>query len=760
MKSTLPAFWFLLVLLLQAPCLGETLPRASDLKEIENLVHAEIEKGTIPGCVLHIEKVGYPPYTKAFGNQALVPKEEPAGLDTIYDAASLTKVLVTAPAILQLAENRQLGLDDPVSKYIDGFTGDGREGVKLQHLLLHTSGLPPGLPLDPPWEGPQEAIRLACGQTLRSQPGEKFVYSDINYILLGEIVSRVSGESLREYARAHIFGSLGMRETTYLPDASQLHRIAPTDHTGPESSLVRGYVHDPTARWMGGVAGHAGVFTTARDLARFARMLLAGGELDGRRILQAESVGLLTTNQLPSDFGSKRGYGMDIHTGYSSPRGNLFPVGSYGHTGFTGPTLWIDPKSKSFYLLLTNRNHPHTKASVVPLRRKLGTLAAQALDPHKTTVLNGIDVLVRDNFKPLHKLRVGLVTNHTGRDAKSVLTADLLQESRNVDLRALFSPEHGIRGKLDQSDISDSNDPVTGLPVFSLYGKTRKPTPQQLEGIDILVFDIQDIGSRYYTYLSTMGLCMEAAAENGKKFLVLDRVNPLNGDSVNGLPLEGETSFVRYHDIPIRHGMTAGELARMFNAEKKFGTDLTVIPVQGWERRMYMDQTGLPWRNPSPNMRSLTQAILYPAVGMVEYCNLSVGRGTDAPFENLGAPYMDGNLLAQQFNAIGLPGISALPTSFVPEASKFKGETCQGLNLHLTDRKTFRPVDAGLALAWLLHKAYPTKLGLEKADTLLGNPSVLELLKEGVDLELILGQLTGYEAKFQERRRPYLLYPE
>ena len=750
--------WILASLLFNTSVCGVGLPRAEDLLEIEHLIREEIGNKTMPGCVLHIEKAGFRPYIKAFGNQALVPEKEAATLGTLYDTASLTKILVTAPAILQLAEQCKLGLGDPVSKHIQEFQGAERAGIEINHLLAHTSGLPPGIPLQTDWQGTAQAVKLSCGQAPRHKPGEKFIYSDINYILLGEIVARVSGQSLGDYAQENIFQPLGMLDTTYLPEPGLLPRIAPTDHTGEGGTLVRGIVHDPTARRMGGVAGHAGVFTTVRDLARFARMLLDGGELDGKRILARESVSLLTTNQLPVGFGNKRGYGMDIHTGYSSPRGNLFQVGTFGPTGFTGPTLWIDLHSQAFYILLTNRNHPHTKASVVPLRRKLGTLVAQATAPYKPKILNGIDVLVRENFQPLHKLRVGLITNHTGRDARSILTADLLHESRNVDLRALYSPEHGIRGKLDQAKIDDSTDPVTGLPIFSLYGKTRKPTPEQLEGIDLLVFDIQDIGCRYYTYLSTMGLCMEAAEENGIKFLVLDRVNPINGKDVNGLPLTAGETFVRYHDIPIRHGMTAGELARMFHTEKKFGTDLQVLPIQGWDRSQYLDQTGLPWRHPSPNMRSLTQAILYPAVAMVEFCNVSVGRGTDAPFEHLGAPYIHGNLLAQQFNHLGLPGISALPTSFTPDASKFKGEACHGLTFHITNRETFRPVDTGLALAWFLHKQHPEEFGLEKADTLLGNHSILELVRQGVDLEIILGQLPGHERKFRERRRQFLTY--
>lgn len=749
----------LLAVLILTVNLKATIPHQESILQIEEYIESEVQQSTIPGAVLLFERKGSPIYQKSFGKRALVPKSESITLDTIYDTASLTKILVTAPAILQLVEQGKLEITKPVSEYIPEFVGETRSKITLHHLLTHSSGLPPGLPLDRPWEGTCTAIELACKQVLRAPPGEKFIYSDINYILLGEIIHQISGKALHQYAQEHIFQPLGMHDTGYLPQAGKLPRIAPTDHTGEGQSLLRGIVHDPTARRMDGAAGHAGVFSTGPDLSRFARMLLNGGELDGKRILTDKSVALLTSNQLPEGFGNKRGYGMDIHTGYSSPRGNLFPVGSYGHTGFTGPTLWVSPSSDTYYIFLTNRNHPNLKASVVPMRRKLGTLIAEATTPFRPTVLNGIDTLQRDNFKPLHKLKVGLITNHTGRNAFSIQTIDLLHESRNVELRVLFSPEHGIRGKLDVAKINDSTDPVTGLPIYSLYGKTREPTAEQLQNLDALVFDIQDIGSRYYTYLSTMGNCMKVAAKYGKKFFVLDRINPIGGSQINGFPLKAEESFVRYHDIPIRHGMTAGELARMFNEEKNLGADLTVIPLKNWKRHYYQDQTDLPWRNPSPNMRNLTQAILYPAIGMIEFCNVSVGRGTDAPFETMGAPWIDHLLLAQQFNAKKLPGISALPIEFTPKSSKFAGKTCYGLNFHITNRQTFRPIETGLTIAQLLHQNQPEKFGIDKINTLLGHLEIIEELKSNRSIKGIFKQLEVQEQAFEKRRVPYLLYP-
>ena len=549
-----------------------------------------------------------------------------------------------------------------------------------------------------------------------------------------------------------------MHDTGFLPATALTSRIAPTEAIA--GKMLRGTVHDPTAHRMGGVAGHAGVFSTATDLAHFARMILGGGQIGGVRILSSKSIRLMTSAQTPPTLRDKRGLGWDIHTGYSSPRGNLFPVGSFGHTGFTGPTIWIDPASRSFWLLLTNRNHPDGKGAVVSLRRKLGTLAAEAVADYRPQVLNGIDVLLRQNFEPLKNLRVGLITNHTGTDARRIPTIDLLHQSRRVKLLALFSPEHGIRGTEDIAQIENTKDPVTGLPVYSLYGKTKIPLPGQLANLDALVCDIQDIGCRFYTYIATMGNCMEAAASAGKRFFVLDRVNPVGGNIVNGPLLADTRTFVRYHDIPVRHGMTAGELAHMFNAEKKLGVNLTIIPVVGWRRDSFHDATGLPWRNSSPNMRSLTEAILYPGVGLLEFCKLSVGRGTDTPFEVIGAPYIDDLHLAQLLNNKKLPGISFLPIRFSPDASKFKNQQCGGVNLVLTDRVKFRAVETGLHIAATLHQLYPDNFDLAKVNTLLGHPGILQEIRAGKPIESLLRTLAADEAKFRKRRRPHLLYPE
>lgn len=773
-----------LVVVLTAAALGREATAAAAglrperLTEMDAAIQEAIAEKRCPGGVLRVEH-GDAVYHRAYGKRALVPAEEPMTEDTIFDAASLTKVVATTPAIMLLVERGKLGLDDPVAKYIPEFAAHGKEHVTIRQLLTHTSGLRPDISLKPDWSGYDEALRLCCQEKLIAAPGERVIYSDTGMILLGEIVRRVSGQPLDVFARREIFHPLGMRDTQFNPPAALRSRIAPTEVE--DGVPVRGVVHDPRARRMGGVAGHAGLFVTAADLARYARMLLNLGELDGARIFRPDTVRLMTSVQTPPTVSARRGLGWDIDSSYSGPRGELFPLGSFGHTGWTGTSLWIDPFSRTFVIFLSNRNHPTEAGNVQALRYRLGTLAAEAVAdfnfsrvpgalpprpdaaarttsraPRLSRVLNGIDVLVRDGFAPLKGKRIGLITNHTGHDRQRRATIDLLKNAPGVTLVALFSPEHGIRGTLD-AKISDSRDEQTGLPIYSLYSDTRKPRPEQLRDLDALVFDIQDIGCRFYTYPSTMGLAMEAAAENGKEFFVLDRVNPINGVALDGPVLSGQTSFVGFHTVPLRHGMTVGELARMFNAEKGYNARLTVIPCEGWRREQWFDETGLPWTNPSPNMRNLKQAILYPGVGLLESA-LSVGRGTDTPFEVVGAPYIDEVAFAAELNRAGLPGVSFVPIRFTPTASVHKGEHCGGVYIMLNDRERAPVVDVGLLIAQTLCRLYPDQFDADKMQHLLLHPPTLEAVKSGKPLaEIRAGWKAELEA-FRKRREPFLLY--
>jgi uncharacterized protein YbbC (DUF1343 family) len=391
--------------------------------------------------------------------------------------------------------------------------------------------------------------------------------------------------------------------------------------------------------------------------------------------------------------------------------------------------------------------------------------ATEALGPDQAgsprhVVLTGIDVLEKEDFSRLDGRNIGLITNQTGINRTGVSTIRLLHASSRLELVAIFNPEHGLSGKLDTPLIENSEDPLTGVKVYSLYGATRRPTRAMLTGIDTLVFDIQDIGTRFYTYVSTMGHAMQAAAENGVAFVVLDRPNPINGVTVSGPVLdEGKQSFTAFHRLPVRHGMTTGELARMFRAELQLELDLTVIPLEGWQRTDFFDDTGLPWVDPSPNMRSLTAALLYPGIGLLETTNLSVGRGTDTPFERFGAPWLDGALLALELNRLDLPGVEFSSVDFTPDASKFEAESCRGVAIGITDRARFDPLRTGLEIALQLHRSYPQQWEIDSYIKLLGNAAVLQAVRDGRSHADILDLYSPALEEFKRRRLAYLIYP-
>ncbi len=755
--------------------------RTEKLAAMDATVADAIAQKKTPGGVLWFEHAGEA-YHKSYGNRALVPAVEAATEDTIYDAASLTKVIATTTAVMQLVERGKVDLDAPVARYLPWFAANGKGEVTVRQLMTHTSGLRPDLDTKPAWSGTATAVKLVAAEKLHSLPGQTFVYSDINYITLGELVHAVSGRTLDVYTAEEIFAPLKMADSGFLPPKAKLARIAPTELT--DGVVLRGVVHDPTSRMMGGVAGHAGLFTTAADLARFCRMLLRGGELDGARILKPETLAEMTRVQ--TDGSDRRGLGWDIDTRFSAPRGRWFPAGtSYGHTGYTGTSVWLDPSSQTFLIFLGNRVHPADKGEVGTTRRALATLAAESFGLDRTAVLNGIDVLVRDDFAPLRGLRVGLITNPSGRDREGRATIDLLHAAKDVKLVALFSPEHGIRGNAD-AKVSDSVDEKTKLPVFSLYGESpkkrpgqsaaehaldvihsRAPKPEQLRDLDALVFDIQDIGARFFTYPATMGEALAAAAKAKIKFIVLDRALPITGTRVEGPVQTQPPSFIGYHPVPVRPGLTIGELAVLYNEEKHLGADLTVIRCENWHRAQWADQTGLPWTTLSPSMRTIAAAALYPGVCLVEGTALSMGRGTLKPFEQVGAPFVDPVKFAAELNAARLPGVRFDPVRFTPSPAlyvgpvsdlKYHDQECGGVRVVLLDRETCNVVDVGITLALVLNKLYPHEAKMDDTLNRIGDAPTLEAIKAGKSLaEIKAGWAKGL-AEFAARRQKVLLY--
>ena len=781
----------------------------TQLANIDRVVAASISKKELPGAVVLVGHHGRIVWRKAYGSRAVEPQREPMSTDTIFDLASLTKIVATATSIMILIERGDIRLSDPVINFIPEMKGEGRDAITIEQLLTHTAGFAPDFDLRDRWSGYDEAMKRLYREPLRNAPGARFVYSDINYIALGEVVHRVSGQPLDEFARDHIFAPLGMRDTSFRPNAKLASRIAPTEKRRGQMSYLgdnaadsgaegerwlRGQVHDPTSFRMGGVAGHAGLFSTAGDLAIFCQMILNGGSYHHARILSPMAVAAMTAPRAVSEQGWARGMGWDIATSFSTNKGDLFPLGSFGHTGFTGTSLWIDRASDTFVVFLSNRVHPDGKGDVGPLRGRIASIVASAirdttvakaraessgtaaellagmarLNEARTAnqtatvadaeVLTGIDVLERDGFKQLAGMRVGLVTNQTGRDRSGRSTIDVLFKAPGVKLTALFAPEHGMRGVADE-DLSDTRDEQTGLPIYSLYGESRRPKPEQLKDLDAIVYDIQDIGTRFYTYITTLGYVMEEAAKVKIPVIVIDRPNPINGIDIEGPLADADKySFTAYHAIPVRHGMTIGELARLFNDERKIGADLRVIKIENWRRAMWLDATGLSWINPSPNMRSLAEAALYPGVGLLETTNISVGRGTDTPFEVIGAPWLDSQKLASYLNSRKIPGVRFVPITFTPRTSTFKNEECHGVNIIVTDRARLQSVATGIEIAVALHRLYPAEWKIESYLRLLANADALERLKRGDSAEAIVRSWASSLDQFRRARARALLY--
>jgi len=903
---------------------------APDFSAVSAAINTAIAQKKLPGAVVVVGHGGKVVFRQAYGVRKLAGEPgldgkpstaEPMTLDTIFDMASMTKVMVTSVAVMQLYEAGKLAFDDPVVKYLPEFGVNGKEKVTVRELLTHYSGLPPDVDLKDAWglaaPDKAEGIRRAMESKLTTTPGTHFEYSDINYIVLGSLVEKLSGEMLDDYAQMHIFTPLMMTNTRYLPideecgygiaflpfekKKGQVYgesvmqpcgptswerqvwrpNIAPTQHddqgtaeTNPDfDHLLRGTVHDPTTRRMGGVAGQAGVFSTADDMALFAQALL--DRLAGRPSnfpLKRATLKLMTTPQQPKTAQggatiftqdgetttgiALRGFGWDINSAYSRPRGSGFPIGSFGHTGFTGTSLWIDPDSGTYVILLANSVHPRGNTPISPLRGEVATDVANVTkcppasmgcditsgpppyldtipsplsaligedNANPQTTLTGIDVLEATNFAALKEaaalnggdLRIGLLTNQTGRDAEGRRTIDVLRGIGNgIELTTLFSPEHGLFGAKDSTNIGQEVDSASGLKVISLYGPTdadRRPKPEDLANLDAVVIDLQDAGVRFYTYETVVGYFLEAAACQGfygnkLEVIVLDRPNPIGGDAVEGPISEAPFSYTNFMELPVRHGMTLGELARYMMHESIMGCGgsfpvspagsqpfqtahvgegspsfpeqrgVVVVPMQNWRREEFFDQTGVPWVNPSPNLRSVTEATLYPALGMMDETNVSVGRGTATPFEVFGAgtsamtqdspalpAWFNGKAVAAYLTARKIPGISFAAATFTiaDDANKYPyhGQTIQGVRLTVTDRAALDSPELGIEILSALHRLYPKQFKLDKTAPLVANTETMAALARGDDPRAIAAGWASALADFRVRRQKYLLYP-
>ena len=939
----------LLLFLLSSPkgiCFSQTPapPPTPDFSAVSAAINTAIAAHKLPGAVVLIGHNGEVVFHHAYGLRKLAGEPGPDGTpspaepmteDTLFDMASLTKCLATATAIMQLDEAGTLSLDAPVQQYLPAFNppingkqDPQRAQITLRNLLMHTSGEPADVNLRDPWglstPDRAEGFHRAESTPLQSAPNATFRYSDINFILLGEIVEKVSGQREDDYVRDHIFKPLGMTQTGYhaLDKAcgadtlgaaivgdhetrscaigtwyawGSRENTAPTEHDDESKSnpaanpnfdhLLRGTVHDPTTRRMGGVAGQAGVFSTAADISRFAQALLdrlagrpSNFPLTQRELLRMTTpapAGLEPGNIFTQNLDSAgqatlatlkgqpvHALGWDINTAYSRPRGALFataapsqpsgPQPSFGHTGYTGTSLWMDPATDTYVILLANAIHPRGNPPISQLRQDVATAAAAAFYPPFTPkgcdgkptggpistaeqinatgvcsagticdnvmvcssdasvqptqtstsgliqttgkTLTGLDALEADHFTQLtpilaahnNTLRLGLLTNQTGLDAHNRSTADILftdlpRALPQAHLVRLFTPEHGLFGQQDTTAMHAETDTATGLPVTGLYGAgdaARRPQHDQLKDLDAVVIDLQDAGVRFYTYETVLGYFLEAAAREATDFhhslsiIVLDRPNPLGGLAVQGPVSDpGHESYTDYTPLPVRHGLTLGELARYDNATNHLNADLTVVPMRHWTRDEFFAETGLPWTNPSPNLRSPTEEILYPGLALLEGTNMSVGRGTSTPFELFGAgqpskstaaPWFHAAEVATALNALALPGVHFAPITATvaetPDHYPYHGQTIEAVHLLLTDPTALDTPAMGIAILSTLHRLYPTQFDLPRAKFLIVNQLTMDALQRSDDPKSIPLLWQPALQQFIQSRKPFLLY--
>ena len=806
--------WFLLLCVVL--CCG-TACAQYNFSAIDSIVNRGIANHKWPGAVVIVGHDGKVVFRRAYGMRSLVPDREKMTADTIFDMASLTKVIATAPAVMQLYQDGKISVDDPVAKYLPAFAANGKGDITIRDLLTHYSGLEPDLPLIQPWHGKEAGYQLAFASVPLRPPGVRFQYSDVNFIVLGALVEKISGMPLNQYVLKYIFQPMGLKYTRFLPPKSWIPRIAPTEwahgeastgipgsHTFPGDVMLRGVVQDPTSRRMGGVAGHAGLFMDADDLSVYAQNLL--DRLNGqpskfplsRRVLEK-----MVAPEQPATGTALRGFGWDIDSPFSSNRGTLFPVGSFGHTGFTGTSVWIDPTSDSYVIILSNAIHPNGPTGVTKLRGDIANVVAVALGIHADggalaahitgyneslsgmrrwaarngDVQTGIDVLESDHFAELAALarehgghlRLGLLTNQTGVDSQGRRTIDVLFHDAaaavpGLKLTTLFSPESGISGSYDRPGIPDSTDAATGLPIISLYGTTtasRHPSLATLRELDAVVIDLQDVGVREYTYETLVRYFLEAAAKTGTDIVVLDRPDPINGAFVQGPVSDGAESYVNSMPIPVRIGMTLGELARYDNQQLHLNAPLTVVAMKGWQRGDWFDSTGLNWIDPSPNLRDVEEETLYPALGLIESTNISVGRGTDTPFEMFGAPWIHGSALAMYLNRRDIPGVRFYPADFTPEKPyPYAGQQCSGVRILVTARNVLNAPELGVEIAAALHRFYSDRFQLQKMNVLLANKQVLDEITAGEDPEYISEAWRPALEAFMEKRQTALIYPD
>ncbi len=688
-----------------------------------------VSKAKCPGGVAYVGAKDETYFFEAEGRRQVTPKPLPAERLTVYDLASLTKVIATTTAVMLLRDDGVLALDQPVSEHIPV---PSLSRFTIRNLLTHTSGLYA-------WHADYKDVHSVTEFVQRCadiepdwEPGTRRRYSDPGFLLLGMVVELASRDSLDAFCRKRIFEPLGMKDTTFNPPPAMRERCAATAWCSWRGRVMRGEVHDENAYAVGGVSGHAGLFSTAPDVARFCRTLLAGELLKETTLAEMTRLGQVACYPW-------QGLGWQLDPWRGGPQGYLPSRAAFGHTGWTGTSMWMDRDTGLFAILLGNTCHPDREhRDSETFRRTFYDGVAARFYPGRGNTHTGLDRLVLDDFAPLREKRIALLTHHAAVDELGRPILDVLKLAPDVHVKVVYSPEHGLRGQAEAGE-SVGGQTAPGMEVISLYGRRRRPSRDELAGVDLFVVDLQDVGARYYTYPATMRECLAACGEAGTPVLLLDRPNPLGGAVIEGPAADEAGSPVCYAHIPVRHGMTLGELATLFLAREWPGPKpaLTVHPLDGWTPDFLFDSCSLPWLAPSPNIPTPETALVYIGMCLFEGTNLNEGRGTDTPFQLIGAPWLRPDVVLKEVEAEWTTGLQLTPDNYTPRAipgkaikPRYKDETCQGIRIDVTDPGMARPFTLAVALIQAIRRVHPAEFAWnDHFDALAGGPG----LRRGVE---------------------------
>lgn len=724
---------------------------AIDVSALRNALVESVRISKSPGAVAYVGDREKTYLHEAVGMRQLTPSTLKAEKDTIYDLASLTKVVATTTSLMLLYEAGEIQLDQPVSRYlpIPAFTS-----ITLRHCMTHSAGLIAGLPYYKESNTIDEMLQRYAELPLKWQPGTRWLYSDVGYMILGRIVELVAADSLDAFSQKRIFDPLKMTDTGFKPDAARAARCAATEDCPWRGKVMVGEVHDENAFAVGGVAGHAGLFGTAEDLAKFVRAFLSG------QILKDETLAEMTRMpQIPAWPWQGLGWQLDPWSSMNS--GFLTSRTAMGHSGWTGTSLWMDWDSGKFAIQLSNTCHPSRSVRDNPdLRRKFYGDVSKVLYPASTNTHSGLDRLMREGYGELRGKNVALLTHHAAVDQLQRHILDVFALAPDVFLKLAYSPEHGIRGQAEAGEtVASERGPI---PVISLYGARKKPTADELRQVDWFVIDLQDVGARYYTYAATMKSCLEACAEAGVPVLVLDRPNPAGGAVLEGPIAVNTSSPVCWGAVPARHGMTLGEIALHFQRTVFAKTKLrvSVSALDNWTPNRIFRECSLPWLPPSPNIPTPESALVYAGTCLFEGTNLNEGRGTESPFELIGAPWLDANAVLAALDRDAMEGFAIEATQYTPvsipgKASKprFQDERCKGLRITLRDPRQARPFSLTLALLETIRRIHPREFEWTSSfDVLAGSEHLRQQIEQGQPWKQIIASAESGLRAFDEQR--------